>query len=220
MVLTRVPVLGLLAVLTATGAIAQPRYFIGAGPGISILSGGSGSQVTASAAAISNYEPKAGAEAHVFGGWHPWEYLSVQAAWSASRNGLTFNATTPNGFYRQQRKSSQQNVGADALLYFRERKSPVRPFLSVGLNHMWFSSDPTSTTASGGALLPPPRYTGRAWGLRVAAGADLVRRNGWGFRYAFMEHLQQRNVIGLRLEPAARRQLMTFQHIFGIVKYF
>lgn len=217
----RVQALGLLTLLTLTCAIAQPsRFFVGGGPGVAVLSGGSGAVVGPAAASISNYEPKIGAQAHVFGGWNPWEYISLQGAWSFNRNALTFNSTAANGFYRQERKSSQQNAGADLMLYFRERKSFVRPFLSAGVNYMWFKSTPTEVVAASGPLLPPPMYSDRAFGFRVAAGTDLVHRNGWGFRYAFMEHLQQRNVIGLRLTPRAPGQLMNFQHLFGIIKYF
>ena len=218
----RVRALVSLTFLLVPFSMAQPpRFFVGGGPGISILSGGSGAVLGPASASISNYEPKIGKQIHIFGGWNPWEYVSVQAAWSANRNALIFNSTVgTTGFYRQRRKSAQQNLGTDFLLYFRDRKSVVRPFLSVGLNHMWFRSEPVEVTASGGALLPPPRFTDQAVGLRVAAGTDLVHRNGWGFRYAFMEHLQQRNVIGLRLTPSADRPLMNFQHIFGVVKYF
>ncbi|MEO6758863.1 MAG: hypothetical protein ABIO24_05370 [Saprospiraceae bacterium] len=217
----RVQIFGLLTLLTWTCAVAQtPRFFVGGGPGVSIISGGSGAVVGPVVASISNYEPKVGRQVHVFGGWNPWEYISVQGAWSANRNTLTFNSATADSFYQQKRKSSQQNVGGDMLLYFRERKSFVRPFLSVGVNYMWFKSAPTEVVASSGTLLPPPMFSDQASGLRVAAGTDLVHKNGWGFRYAFMEHLQQRNVIGTRLTPGAQRQLMNFQHLFGIIKYF
>ncbi len=211
----------LVSVLLPCAFAQEPRFFVGGGPGISILSGGSGANIAATSASLSSYEPKIGPQVHLFGGWNLAEYVSIQAAWSANRNDLIFQASTSdNAFYQQRRKSAQHNVGGDALLYFRNRKSLVRPFLSVGINAMWFRSEPTELIVSKGALSAPATFTARAPGLRVAAGTDLLIRNGWGFRYAFMEHLQQRNVIGLRLTPSAHRQLMNFQHLFGVVKYF
>ncbi|MEO7649759.1 MAG: hypothetical protein ABIZ80_04775, partial [Bryobacteraceae bacterium] len=125
-----------LLIASTVTASGQPKYFAGAGPGMAILSSASGVSVSAASASVSNYGPRLGPLLHIFGGWHAWEYVSLQAAWSANRNGLTFSSSVPgSGFYQQRRSSSQKNVGADALVYFRERRSIVRPFLSVGFNY-------------------------------------------------------------------------------------
>ena len=205
------------ATVTASG---QLKYFAGAGPGIAILSSASRAAVSAGSASVSNYEPKPGPLLHIFGGWHAWEYVSLQAAWSANRNGLTLSSTIPgSGFYQERRNSSQENLGADALVYFRERRSIVRPFLSAGFNYMWFRSERTELLFSSGTLRAPANFSGRRPGLRVAAGMDVMHRKGWGFRYAFMEHLQG-NVIGSRLSPPATTKLMNFQHLFAVIRTF
>ncbi|MBC7925594.1 MAG: hypothetical protein H7039_08050 [Bryobacteraceae bacterium] len=196
------------------------RFFVGGGPGMAILSAGSAATINSQTTAFSNYEPRLGALAHAFGGWHFSEYVTAQVAWSGNRNSLTFAATNSAAdTYQQRRKSSQQNAGADALLYFRDRRSFVRPFLSVGFNYMWFRSEATSLAFSTAPTSAPPDFSDSVAGLRVAAGTDLLLRNGWGARYAFMEHLQT-NVIGKRLSPRATNPLMNFQHLFGVVKYF
>jgi hypothetical protein len=209
-----------LLILASHSATAQTRFFAGAGPGIAILSGGAKADVNANAAALSSYAAVRGAMVHTFAGYHLSEYVSVQAAWSANRNALTLSASlTGTGFYQQQRSSRQQNLGVDLLVYFRDRRSIVRPFLSVGPNAMWFTSEPAGAVVSSGNLPPPGKFSETAPGLRVAAGMDVMHPGGWGFRYAFLENMQ-RNVIGATLTPPARPVLMNFQHVFGFVKYF
>lgn len=201
-------------------AAAQPRYFLGGGPGAAVLSGASGSAVNQNSVEISAYQPRLGALAHVFGGWHISEYVSLQGAWSANWNDLVYSASSDAGFFQQEQNSFQQNLGADTLLYFRNRRSFVRPFLSAGLNYMRFRSNVTELRTIGGQPPSVPgNFRAEEPGLRVAAGADLLLPNGWGFRYAFLENLQ-RNVAGRQLSPPAGGPLMTFQHIFGLIKYF
>jgi hypothetical protein len=218
--LAKVLGISLFAIASSAPVLAQAGRFAGAGPGIAILSAGSEAVIDSSTASLSNYKPARGALVHVFAGIHLSDYWSLQATWSANRNELTMSSSlAAAGFYQQRRSSSQQNLGGDLLLYFRNRRSFVRPFLSVGLNSMWFSSEPIETVAASGSLSPPASFKEQAPGLRVAAGADLMLPSGWGFRYAFLENMQ-RNVIGASLSPPANPVLMNFQHIFGFVKYF
>lgn len=207
--------------LLPIAAAQTPRFFAGAGPGIAILSAASGTAISADRAALSNYAPKLGLMGHVFFGWHANEYLSLQGAWSYQTNDLTLSATASNGaFYQQRRDSRQHNGGGEVLLYFRNRRSFVRPFLSAGLGLQRIASDAAATlTQQGSIALPPAAFTATEPGLRVAAGADLLLGKGWGLRYAFLETLQ-RNPIGRRLTPSAGSPLMNFHHVFGFVKYF
>lgn len=211
--------------LPVSPAVAQPRYFTGAGGGIAALSGGGSSTIGAQASAISLYKPGLGPAVHAYFGRHAWEYVGVQAAWSWNRNPLTFSSSAslgdgPAAVYEQKRSSSQHGLGADVLLYFRERRSFIRPFLAVGVNWMRLESKAQSlSTASGPVLLPPAAFTANKPGLRAAAGIDLMHRSGWGLRYAFLETIQA-NAIGARLAPRTQGALMNFQNQFSLVKYF
>jgi hypothetical protein len=120
----------------------------------------------------------------------------------------------------QSRNSSQHSGFGDALLYFRNRGSGVRPFLLVGIGVMHFASlVEGSPTFTGTPALPPRSFSATEPGLRVAAGIDLLSRRRWGFRYMFLETIQ-RNPISRQLSPPGTRGLANFQNMFGFVKYF
>jgi hypothetical protein len=214
--------LGCLAyVWCALPASAQPRFFAGGGPGAAFLSNDAGASITSGASAVSTYRSNAGLLAHAFAGWHFHDYLSVQGAWNYNRNRLRFSGTnSAGGSYDQLRSSTQDNAGVDLLVYFRDRRSWIRPFLTCGLNYMWFESRQTSLLEKNGVIATPPdRLTLAQKGLRVAAGADVRLHGGWGFRYAFNEILQG-NGISRQLTPAGSSPLMNFQHLFGIMRSF
>jgi hypothetical protein len=202
---------------------AEPKWFAGGGVGVSTLSGDARS-VLSPATSVSLYKPENGPLAHAFAGRHWRDYLSFQAAWSWNRNRLALASTRIEGgqetTYEQARESRQQNLAADAMLYFRGRRSFVRPYLSVGLGVMAFRShSPVLRVSRGRPVLPPDAFDSVKPGFRAAAGIELLGRSGWGFRYAFLETISA-NPVGARLDPRGQRGLANFQNLFGLVKYF
>lgn len=213
-----------LAASMAGVAAGQSAWFAGGGTGISTLSGDARSVITASSTAISQYKPENGPIAHAFGGRHLRDWLAVQAAWSWNRNSVALvSSVVESGretVYEQARRTSQNNAAADALLYFRNRRSFARPFLSVGFGVMSFRSNhPVLRVSKGDPVLPGPEFSAVKPGLRAAAGIDLMLGRGWGFRYAFLETMQG-NPVSQRMTPKGARGLANFQNLFGVVKYF
>ena len=175
--------------------------FLGGGPGFSLLS----PDARAVDRTASFYSPKMGAIAHVHTGAHFHDYLSVQAAYVRTRNNadVTRAGVDAGSFFQSTRSLGQHQSGLDFLLYFRDRRSWARPFLSTGL-----------------AVTAFDQAGGTRAGIRVAAGIDLMSRSGWGFRYSFLETITG-NPLAERvfLRPGGAK-LMTFQNLFGVVKYF
>ncbi|MBM3740549.1 MAG: hypothetical protein FJW39_32775 [Acidobacteria bacterium] len=203
---------------------AENLWFAGAGAGLSTLSGDAASSVSAATTAVSQYKPENGPLFHVFAGRHWREYLSFQAVYSWNRNEVALlSAVTTGGAettYEQARRSRQHNVAGDAMLYFRKRKSWVRPYLSIGLGVMHFRSHSPVLRISKGRPSPPgPVFTAVKPGLRAAAGIELMHPSGWGFRYAFLETIQG-NPVSAQLSPKGSRGLANFQNTFGFVRYF
>jgi hypothetical protein len=185
---------------------AQAIPFAGGGPGLAQLSGGAASQgLGASSAAVSFYDAAAGPLVHGFGGMHLNNYLSVQGAYHWNRNGVTYteSITGPRpAFGERSVQVSQHQIGGDLLVYFRDTQSWVRPYLGVGFAVTQFTG--VSSTRAG---------------LRAAAGLDVIHKSGWGFRYSFLETITG-NPIGEAMRPPSGKKLMTFQNLFGVVKYF
>ena len=209
--------------MAAASCFAQ-AWFAGGGPGLSTLSGDARSVITPSATAISQYKPENGALLHAFAGRHVRDYLSFQGAVSWNRNALALvSSRTESGresTYELAYRSRQFSSAADAMLYFRPRSSFVRPYLSVGIGMMSFrASDPQLRISKGSPALPPATFSATKPGLRAAAGIDLMFRNGWGFRYTFLETIQG-NPVSAQLSPTGERGLANFQNLFGLVKYF
>ena len=63
-----------------------------------------------------------------------------------------------------------------------------------------------------------PAKTAAVWrpGLRAAVGIDLTMKPGWAFRYSFSETLTG-NLFSRSLVPPAKKNLMNFHHLFGVV---
>jgi hypothetical protein len=205
-------------------ALAQRSYFVGALGGLSTLSGDGRSEVGSDSSAVSLYKPENGPALNVFGGVHLTDYLSVQGNYIWNRNSLRLNSTLSSAasavFYEQSRASSQHSVSADLLLYFRNRRSWVRPYLSAGAGGVRFCSRAETLLASSGSpALPPGEFTSTDPTLRVAVGIDLAIRHGWAFRYSFAETMSS-NPISAQLSPPAPRGLKNFQNLFGFVKIF
>jgi len=202
---------------------AQAPYFAGAVGGIATISA-DGQSSLGSAAAVSSYKPENGPAFNGFAGMHLWEYVSLQGNYVWNRNSFRMTSVLAGDsaavFYEQLRRSSQHGAFADLLLYFRNRQSRIRPYLSVGGGVVRFSSMAEMLTASGGTpLLPPIEFVSTEPALRVAVGIDLAISQGWSFRYTFSESIRG-NPISTRLAPPGDRNLANFQNLFGFVKSF
>lgn len=207
-----------------SGVTAQEssRSFIGAVVGISTLSADARSVTTADTVAISLYKPENGPALNVFFGVVVEDYVTIQANYIWNRNDLTLLSTRATrieqSFYEQRRNSSQHAMVGDVLVYFRERRSRIRPYLSGGVGVLRFESQAGSEVDVRGAALAPSRsFAATAAVLRVAVGMDLAVGGRWRFRYSFSEAIS-RNPISAELSPSGQRNLANFQNLFGLIR--
>jgi hypothetical protein len=220
----RCPAVVLLCLGMVAAAGAQDRFFAGTLAGISTLSGDARSLATTNSTAVSLYRPSNGPVLDLFAGKHLYEYFSVQGNYLWNRNDvvLVSSISSPAGsaFYEQKRGTTQQAVIADALLYFRDRRSWARPYLSAGTGFVHLSSKQDQLVAtSGSPVLPPTRFSATGPVLRVAVGIDLRFHKDWSFRYSFSENLGN-NPISDHLSPPGKGSLKNFKNLFGFVKTF
>ena len=208
--------MGLLVVLMAQPCHGQ-RYFFAALGGISTLSADGATRLD-TVTAVSLYKPENGPAWNVAAGAHWNDWISVQANYIWNRNDLAITEIRDLARLEQDRRATQNAAIFDLLLYFRPRRSRIRPYLSAGtgLVHL-------NTVAAGpvrGDLAPvPPEAASTKLPLRVAVGINLLWRNGWGFRYSFSE-TRTGNPLSADLSPRGSRGLANFQNLFGLVKYF
>lgn len=138
---------------------AQASFFAGASGGISTLSADGWSELAESRPRVSLYKPENGPTFMFFGGRHLNEYLSLQASYGWNRNELTLSATDfPDGayqFYEQRRAAVQHSFAGEALLYFRNRRSFARPYLSAGGGIVHLSSGEGRIRSVAGSLPAP-----------------------------------------------------------------
>lgn len=191
--------------LGAAGTVlyAQPRFFVGLGTGIATLSGDARAEVGTDGAATSLYDAKNGPLVQFFGGRHWNDYLSAQGGYTWNRSDVTITSALagPRSAFQQETvQIDLHQASADLMLYFRDRRSWVRPYLAGGFAVTRFTG--TESTKAG---------------LRAAAGIDLVHRSGWGFRYCFVETLSG-NPLGQLMQPQGQKKLMNFQNVFGLLK--
>jgi len=174
--------------------------------------------------AFSSYDPKNGGAVEVLAGRHFSDYFTIQADYIWNGNALTltsaaFNNGTPQG-YQETRRSSQQSVIADVLVYFRKRDSRLRPYLSVGTGLVHFiSSEERIEEVLGTPNLPPQRFSSNMIALHVPVGMDVNLGKGWALRYTFSETLSK-NPVSDRLLPPGQHSLKNFQNLFGIIRRF
>jgi Outer membrane protein beta-barrel domain len=212
----------LLLCLCCTCALAaQGRYFAGAMVGISTLSADGVTSTSTDSFAVSLYKPENGPAFQVLGGIHWNDYLSLQFSYGWNRNDLTLSSfSSSSAFYEQTRGSVQQAAAGDLLVYFRKRRSRVRPFLAVGLGVTHLSSSARSLHANADAPpIPSERFGSTAPVVRFPVGIDVELDRGWHFRFTFMESIRN-NVISTQLTPPGERGLANFENLFGFVKYF
>ena len=193
------------------------RYFVAAMGGISTLSADGATQL-GSVNAVSLYTPENGPALNLAGGVHLNDWFSLQGNYVWNRNDLAITEIEGLASLQLDRHSSQNSAIADLLLYFRSRRSRIRPYLSVGSGFVRLRSESAGPVA--GTLTPvPPQIDGVKWPLRVAVGIDLLFWRGWGFRYSFSETITG-NPFSAALDPPGSRGLANFQNLFGFVKYF
>ena len=212
-----------LAWFTATPAAQQtPAPYVGLLAGVSTLSSDARSEVSPGGSAdVSLYTPENGLAISVLFGMHLHQFVSLQAnyVWNANDLVLTSVRGNDSAFYEQPRSSSQHAVIGDLLLYFRNRDSAIRPYLSVGSGVVRID-----TTSSGGsrqrATAPPAQTIRTVSGvLRTAVGIDISLRRRWAVRYTFSETLSS-NPFSAALSPPGQRKLANFQSLVGIVRAF
>ncbi len=203
---------------------AQAQFYTGALGGVSTLSGDARSLLNPGSTAFSSYDPKNGGAVEVLAGRHFSDYFTIQADYIWNGNALTltsaaFNNGTPQG-YQETRRSSQQSVIADVLVYFRKRDSRLRPYLSVGTGLVHFiSSEERIEEVLGTPNLPPQRFSSNMIALHVPVGMDVNLGKGWALRYTFSETLSK-NPVSDRLLPPGQHSLKNFQNLFGIIRRF
>jgi hypothetical protein len=221
---TEIAALLLMVSLGQSPLDAESRYYGGALTGISTLSADGRSSITPTATAVSLYKPENGLALNLFGGVHLKEYVSLQGNYVWNRNALLLTSTRSSDagqlLYEQNRSSTQHSVIGDLLLYFRNRQSRIRPYLSAGTGFVSLKSSQGDLRAVRGTpVLPPESFVSRRPVLRVAVGIDLAVSRNWSFRYSFSETIQK-NPISAQLLPPGQRNLANFQNLFGFVRYF
>jgi hypothetical protein len=203
---------------------AQAQLYGGVLGGVATLSGDARSLLSPASTTLSSYDPKNGGAVEVLVGKHFSDYLAAQGnyIWNGNRLTLTsaaFNNGTQQA-YQEMRHSSQQSVIGDLLVYFRNRDSRLRPYLSVGTGLVHFaSSQERIAQLLGTPALPPQHFSANMIALHVPVGIDLRLGKGWAFRYTFSETLSN-NPISDRLSPPGQHRLMNFQNLFGFTRRF
>lgn len=208
----------------ASARSAEAQFYAGMLGGVSTLSGDARSIVDPSNSRFSSYNPENGLVLNALLGKHLSDFFTVQADYAWNRNSLTLSAAefSPGSIaeYQEARQSSQDSVFGSGLVYFRSRRSRIRPYLSVGAGWVHLSSaENTITAMQGTPALPPHEFSANMIALRVPVGIDVSLRGGWGFRYCFSETLSP-NPISNELSPPGTHSFKNFQNLFGIVRRF
>jgi len=213
----------LAALFTIGGTFAaEPGYFAGAMGGISTLSADGRSEFGNGVEATSLYKPENGPVVRLFAGMDLNNYFSLEGSYAWNSNDITMISlsTAADGTvssYQQSRGSRQQGVMAEALVYFRDRKSRMRPYLSGGGGAVFVESAQTELISSSGVVTPPPaEFSAARAAWRTAVGIDVRVLPGLQLRYSFSETLQE-NDFSRYLSPPGQRHLANFQNLFGFV---
>ena len=197
------------------------RAYAGAVAGISTLSADARSTIESGAADVSLYTPENGPALNLLIGLHVHDYATVQANYVWNRNDVVLTSVGAAGrsFYEQPRTSSQHAVVGDLLVYFRNRRSALRPYLSVGAGVVRLESTVTGEARALSATPPPAHLQATRALLRVAVGIDVAMGGHWSARYSFSESISG-NPFSAQLSPPGQRGLANFQNLFGIVRAF
>ena len=203
---------------------ARAQLYAGFMGGVATLSGDAQSVITPNSTQFASYNATNGVVLNGFAGKHLNDFFSLQGEYVWNRNPLMLSAAALNAAsldeYKEDRSSSQNSVFASVLVYFRRRKSRVRPYLSVGTGWIHLASAVKSVSVMQGTpAIPTHQFSADTIGLRVPVGIDVTLHRGWRFRYSFSETLS-RNPISHELTPAGPHSLKNFQNLFGIVREF
>lgn len=215
--------LSLLFCMCAGACCAQPGYFAGGYFGVSTLSADARTDVTPAGARFSSYKPENGPTAVGFGGLHLSDFFSVMGSYGWSRNSALLaggEAGAGSNAYSQDYRANIHTVMGEGMVYFRARRSRVRPYLSAGagITHTEASAR-GSLTVAGRPALPDRHISKTGPAFRVAVGIDLLLTRQTAFRYSFSETIQG-NPLSEALTPPGKRKLANFQNWFGIAFYF
>jgi hypothetical protein len=213
-----------LILLVCSGISAQAQLYAGVLGGVSSLSGDARSTISSGSSTFSSYDPDNGGAVELLAGKHLSEYFSVQGNYIWNANNLTVSAGSfQNGLqttHVETRGSSQQSLIAAVLVYFRDRDSRLRPYLSVGTGVVHLSSSQKHVDQSFGApTLPPRKFNSNMIALHVPVGIDVKLGRGWAVRYTFSETISK-NPIDNRLSPPGQHAFKNFLNLFGLVKQF
>jgi hypothetical protein len=214
----------ILLVVLCLGTPVWGQVYAGVLGGVSSLSGDASSTLGSGSSAFSSYDPKNGGAFELLMGKHLSEYFAVQGNYIWNANTLRVSAASflsdeQLGF-KETRSSSQQTLIAAALVYFRNRDSRLRPYLSVGtgLVHLSSSEERVDQTI-GTPVLPARNFAANTIALQVPVGIDVNLRKGWAFRYTFSETISK-NPIDDRVSPSPQHVLKNFLNLFGFIKQF
>lgn len=212
----------LLVGLSARSSKAQ--FYAGVLGGVSTLSGDTSAVINSNSTNFSTYNPQNGLALNGLLGRQLSDIFTIQADYVWNRNPLNLTGSTSSSGsvadYEETRRSSQQSLFASVMVYFRNRRSRIRPYLSVGTGWVHLSSTETAITVmQGSPVLAPREFSANMIGLRVPVGIDVTLHEGWAFRYTFSETLS-RNPISDELSPPGPHSLKNFQNLIGIVYRF
>src|SRR5258708_5830069 len=181
--------LALTVLLSFCGPVAaQISYYAGALGGGSTLSADGSHSFAPGVNSTSLYKPENGPLLNLFAGVHLNDYLSVQANYVWNRNDVTLvSLSAPSSgqatAYEQARASRQHGAFGDLVLYFRNRNSWVRPYLSAGVGVASLRSEEKRLKSESGApVLPPPVFPAPKVGFRSAVGLDFSLGRALQFR--------------------------------------
>jgi Outer membrane protein beta-barrel domain len=204
---------------------ARTRWiYVGAAGGLATLSGDGSAAVTSSSASTSLFDPKNGPAAEIFAGIHLFKYVSFQADYAWNRNNVFLVSTSGDSgmldYFREPESVAQNAFLGNVLVYFRNRESRVRPYLSEGVGAVLIHGHLSGGGILGGNLALPPSTSDHASiALRTLVGIDVRLRGPWFFRYTFGETLT-RNTLGNQVSPAQHRIPKNFQNLFGVYYRF
>jgi Outer membrane protein beta-barrel domain len=203
---------------------ARAQLYAGVLGGVASISGDARSMLSSGSSAFSSYDPKNGGAIEVLAGKHLSNYFTVQANYIWNANNMTVSGGTFIGgtqqAYQEYRSSYQLSVLGNVLVYFRNRDSRLRPYLSVGTGLLHFSSTQQRVDqALGGPVLPPHNFDSKMIALNVPVGIDVALGRGWALRYTFSENISG-NPIDDHLSPSGQHSFKTFLNLFGFSKRF
>jgi hypothetical protein len=202
---------------------ANWNTFLGGFGGISTLSADGAFVVSGDGSAHAQYKPENGPTLMIYGGRHLNDYFSLQLSYGWNRNTVVLSRSEfgdSSAAYEQRRSNNQHTVIGEGMLYFRNRGSWVRPYLSAGagLSHLR-SIASGDEVLIGTPVLPEAEFSHSGPAFRVAVGVDVLLRGGFALRYSFSETIQG-NPMSKQLSPQGGRNLANFQNLFGVCWQF